>query len=493
MSASSSSQNELYDHRRLDYHNITPLKNHQIDCVDFLSYIGGRGIIADEMGIGKSLESLAYLFKNQLFPAVIVSPATLKFNWLLEIGKHFGKTENVHVLSGTKPTHLLRGGSDIATGKIFIINYDILTAWKEHIKALRPRIIIADESAALRNLTARRTQTCLELSHYCDFFLALTGTPIQNHPLELYPVLNMIFRGNLMSYFQFRDRYCTYFLVNQPGRRPRVQITGGKNLQELHGMLTQKCLIRRQTKDVIDLPPFTRQSFFYQMNQKQRLEYEKMTTDFIQWLTDQYPDKKPPKSSLVAILTQFGYLHRKVAEWKIPAIFEWVDTFLENTEEKLLLFGIHHRVLDPIFDRYVKTAHAVRIDGRSSPLERQTAVSRINDDPKTRLFVGNIIAAGTGLTLTAATHTLFAELSYSPSDHLQAERRNLRISQTNKVFWHYAIVKDTIEERIAYMLLNKQAIFDQVIDGITQQNELKNSFNLIGQLLEDTFKINFKQ
>ena len=482
-----------YDQRRWEFNNLSPLKDHQIACVDYVESVGGRCIIADEMGVGKTIESLAFLFKHSLFPAVIITPATLKFNWLLEIGKHFGKKENVHVLSGTKPTNLLRGGSDIPTGKIFVINYDILTAWKGQIKTLRPRIIVCDESAALRNLAAKRTKTCLELSYHCDHFLALTGTPIQNHPLELFPVLSMIFRGNIMPFYQFRNRYCTWFIPNPESPRPRVQITGGKNLQELHGMLTQKCMIRRKTSQVLDLPPFTRQSFFYQMNERQKTEYGKMTENFAQWLLDEFPDKKPPKSAMAAILTQFGYLHRKIAEWKIPALFEWIDTFLENTEEKLLVFGVHHHVLDPIFERYVKSAHAVRIDGRSSAMERQHAVAQINDEPKCRVFVGNIIAAGSGLTMTAATHTLFAELSTSPSDHLQAERRNLRIGQTQKVFWHYAIVKDTIEERIAQMLLEKQITFDQTIDGITTPNELQHSFNLIGQLLENTFKINFRQ
>lgn len=481
-----------FDSRRLAFNNRTPLKNHQIECVDYLDYVGGRAIISDDMGLGKSIESLAYTFKHGLFPAVIICPASLKFNWLLEIGKHFGKTDDVHVLSGKTPANLVRGGDDLETGKIYIINYDIITAWKNTLKALRPRIIICDESAALRNMTAKRTRTCLELAYYCERFLALTGTPIQKHPLELYPVLSMIFKGNIMSHTAFRDRYCKWHQLNMHSRYPVIQITGGKNLQELHGMLTSKCMIRRRAADVLDLPPFSRQSFFYQMNPKQVAEYKKMTEDFVEWLLTNYPDKKPPKSSMIAILTQFGYLHRKVAEWKVPALQEWIDVFLENTDEKLLVYGIHHNILDSIFDRYVKTAHAVRIDGCSSQRERQDAVSAINDDPKTRVFVGNIVAAGTGLTLTGATHTLFAELSFSPADHLQAEKRNYRIGQTNKVFWHYALVKDTIEERIAKMLFDKQLTFDQTIDGKTEMADMQHSFNLIGQILEATFNINFK-
>jgi len=154
-------------------------------------------------------------------------------------------------------------------------------------------------------------------------------------------------------------------------------------------------------------------------------------------------------------------------------VLDWIDSFLENNpEDKLLIYGIHRVMINAVLEHYAKKkVGIVSITGDTKMEDRQMAVERIQNDPNTKLFVGNIVAAGTGLTMTRAAYTLFMELDFVPSNHLQAECRNYRIGQNNPVFWYYFVVKDTIEERVVKILMEKQNTFNSVIDGQSENND----------------------
>lgn len=458
----------------------------QRESVERAKNFHGRCLLALEQGLGKSLVAATYIMETKSFPAIVVCPASLKYNWAQEFHKHFNK--RVQILSGTNPMKygpLTRSGD-----KIFVINYDILYAWVPILREVRPEILVLDESQMIKSISTRRTKACAQLAFLANKFLALSGTPMTGNPVELYTTLNMIFKGHIVSKWQFMNRYTSWYKG-----RFGIKVTGPKNEPELNAFLNNRCMVRHRVADVLpDLPPFVRQTTLLELTPSQQKEYERLQHSFVQWLQERYPDRNVPRSDMTAVLSQFGYMKRQVAEWKIPAILEHIQNFIDGNDGKLLIFGIHKKIMGPIWEAFSKqnkknSPFIVELDGETPALQRHEAVHHFQNNPRTRLFLGQMVAAGVGLTLTASHNSLFTELDFSSTNHMQAEARNRRIGTTASfVHYNYLLMKDTIEERVCDMLFRKQRAIDAIVDGKT---DTASSFNLISDLLMSQFK-NFK-
>ena len=251
-------------------------------------------------------------------------------------------------------------------------------------------------------------------------------------------------------------------------------------------------MIRYQQEEILpDLPPFTRQTTLLELTNAERAEYEKLQEDFCRWMLEKYPDRRIPTGDAL-VLTQFGYAKRRVAEFKVKAILEQIEMFLSGTDSKLLIFGIHKKILQAVLDVYSKkntktNPFIVGIDGSTNAVQRQQAVYNFNENPYTRLFLGQMVAAGTGLNLQKnCHHSLFMEVDWSPHIHEQCEARNRRIGTTaNHVNYNYLIYRDTIEEVVCKMLFTKKNIFNQVIDG-KSEHDTSVQFNLVQNLIRAT-------
>ena len=462
----------------------------QRDTVERAKQFDGRCILALQMGLGKTLVALTYIIETESYPAIIVCPASLKYNWAEELWKHYNKRGII--LYGTDPKKY--GTLRLSNESVFIINYDILHGWLPELRRIHPSIVVFDECHYAKSLSARRTKACAELAMCTDKMLALSGTPMTSNPMELYPILNMIFKGHIVSRWKFMQRYTKYFDGHYG-----IKIYGTRNERELNTFLNNRCMIRYRTEDVLkDLPPFIRQTTLLEMTPSQKKEYEKLQNNFGLWLMERYPDRRVPRSDYAQLLSQFGYMKRTVAEWKIPAIIEQIQMFLDGNDGKLIVFGIHRKILDAIWDEFSKkntkkSQLIVRIDG-STPLQvRSTSVHNFQTNPNTRLFLGQLVAAGTGLTLTASHHSLFTEVDFLPANHTQAEARNRRIGTTaSGIVYNYILVKDSIEELVCNKLFEKQRAIDSIIDG---KNESTSSFNLVRDLMRaqlNKFNVSFQ-
>jgi SWI/SNF-related matrix-associated actin-dependent regulator 1 of chromatin subfamily A len=127
----------------------------------------------------------------------------MKYNWANELYKFYGK--RAVILGGTDPKKfglLTRSGD-----KVFIINYDVVDKWLHVLKVIDPEMLILDESQYIKTSTTKRTKACAELAYQARKFLALSGTPMMNSPIELYTTLNMIFKVRICSKWQFMNRY----------------------------------------------------------------------------------------------------------------------------------------------------------------------------------------------------------------------------------------------------------------------------------------------
>ena len=446
---------------------------------------GGRCFLAHEQGLGKTLMAITFTIETNSFPAVVVCPATLKSVWATEFERHYGK--EVTVLSGRKPPEapLPKDGD-----RVYIVNYDIVRAWEKKLLELEPKVLILDECQKVKHHTTKWTKVCCELARASERFLALSGTPMTGNPIDLYTTLYMIEKGNVIKRGEFMNRYTRWYR----DWFGNVRVVGTKNEKELHNALRDYYMIRYKIDDEIkDLPPYVRQTTFVEMTREQRAEYKKMKDDFARWLAENYPDRHIPLSDLARVFSQITAMRVRIAEWKVPKIKETLDTFLESSDGKIIVFGLHHKLLDPLTDCYKDCGEPgkpllVRLDGKTPQNKRGEVIDAFQNGPA-RIFLGQMNTTGLGLSLTAARHSVFAELDYLPTNHLQAESRTRRIgAEGSFIHYNYMVMKDTLDEAVAKRLFARQKAINQVIDGRSEEEGVKmDSFNVLGRVLADDF------
>jgi len=428
----------------------------QAKGVAFLQARNGRALIGDEMGLGKTVQALAWLQKNpQARPAILAVPASLKLNWKKEAEKWMSPDPKVQILNGTKPTTPL-------IGEIFVINYDILRHWVKELTATKPQALIMDEVHYLKNTKAKRTKAAKKLAKGIPHVIGLTGTPIVNRPIEILTALQMIDKTIAPDRWDFLQRYC-----GPKHNGFGWDFSGASNTEELHKLLTKTVMIRRKKEDVLtDLPAKLRSFLPMELNNER--EYLQAEKDFIEFTRNRKGEEAAERASNAQALAEINGLKQLAVKGKLPQAVDWIKDYLASGK-KLVVMAVHKFVIDAIMDEF--KGRAVKVDGSVSGAARQDAVERFQTDDSIRLFVGNIKAAGVGLTLTAASTVAFLELPWTPGDLQQAEDRVHRIGQKESVSIYYLLAQDTIEEKIAYLIDKKRKILDAVLDGQATEEE----------------------
>lgn len=432
---------------------------------------GGRALLALEMGLGKSIITLAYLRKNRkhALPALIVCPASVKYNWEHECVHNFGIRPRV--LEGQKPPRNIKRLLDLE--KITIINYDILKYWVPYLEKLGYRTIVFDECQYLANRSAQRTKAAAKLARGIPYALALSGTPLTNRPAELFSTLNILCPDEYTSFWKFARSYC----------RPRLtrwgwDYSGASNLKDLHRRLLRTCLIRYLKKDVLhELPDKVRRVIPLEMDNPD--EYFKARDNFLGWLKEKHPDRISRALKATA-LAKTGDLLRLAARQKLRGVVDWCNRFLEETDEKLIIFAVHRKCID-VLERKIN-APSVTVDGSVIGRQRQTVIEEFRKNPNIRVFIGNIRAAGVGINLTQSSTVVFAELWWKPGDHTQAEDRSHRIKQDQPVFIYYFVAAETIEETLCKIIQKKQEVIHATLDGHGKVNDMNVYDELLNML-----------
>lgn len=423
----------------------------QLEDARQMAKMGGRVLLSSEMGTGKSLTALLYA-KNHpdLRPLLIVCPASLKWNWAHEVSMGLG--ERYEILEGRKARK-----QGLLKHRILIINYDILKDWLPYLLELNIKLLIEDEAHFCASPKTQRTKAVRVLAKNIPHVLALSGTPLVNRPSELWPTLNILRPDLFPSFFTYAQRFCA------PRRVPwgiGWDFKGASNIPELNEQL--KCLmIRRRKEDVLKQLPKMRQ-IVLPIEITNRKEYDHAFKDFLGWLRGRAPGKVS-RAERAERLVKVGYLKRLTAELKMPAVLEWVDNFLQSDDGKIVLFSIHKKTIATIQEHYSKIS--VVVDGSVTGHKRQLAVEKFQNNPKTRVFDGNMQAAGVGLTLTAASTVALLEFPWSPGLVSQAIARIDRIGQTSPTLAYFLVARDTIEEKLLEILQSKQRTVSDVLDG----------------------------
>ncbi|GAF90785.1 unnamed protein product, partial [marine sediment metagenome] len=238
---------------------------------------------------------------------------------------------------------------------------------------------------------------------------------------------------------------------------------GASRTKELHDLLVTSVMSRRKKREVLaDLPKLTRSMIPLPIRKPH--EYKLAADNLIEWIA-RTDEKKAERLSKARQMVEMGELLRLSARLKFRYVVDWINTFLEDTDEKLLVFGIHKKMIRALNRRC--NSEAVIIDGSVTGKARYDAVVRFQNDTKVRLLLGNIKAAGTGVDgiQKACSTAAFVELPWQPGAVVQAIGRLDRIGQTKPVQAYFLVAHDTVEEKLCALLQKKEEIISNVLDG----------------------------
>jgi len=440
--------------RIIDYspYNSRPPMDHQKIAIEKL-LANDKFILADDMGLGKTTSAVIASLESKARKILIVCPASLKINWEREIKNYSDR--KVLIVEGRK------WGS---TFDYYIINYDIIKNYHTTDKSedsddykllvnANFDLAIVDEAHYISNATANRTRLLNDVLETIPKVWLLTGTPMTSRPINYFNLLKIVESPLTLNWQTYVRRYCKGFQFSVGNRRV-WNTSGASNLDELRER-TKNVVLRRMKTDILDLPEKIVTPVFVELTSKM---YDEELEEFTRISNDKKDDE-----TISVTLNRLMKIRQLISYEKIPYTCELIDKCLEQGKKVIILTNFT-MTLDMLHEKYKK--NSVTLDGRMSKDKRQDSVDRFQNDDKIKVFIGNIKAAGVGITLTAAEVVIMNDLSFVPADHSQGEDRAYRYGQKNSVLVYYPVFENTVEKVIYNILQKKKNVIDQVMgDG----------------------------
>ena len=477
---------EKVEESHLNNSNITILAPEGLEYLPFqkagIEFISKRNnvLLADEMGLGKTIIALGYINLNpNLKHILIICPASLKLNWKREAEKWLINKLSIDVVNSIE--------TKLDSSNIVIINYDILKKFHKELRKIEWDLLVCDEVHKIKSWKALRTKEVIggkgipPLKAKKKLFL--TGTPILNHPIEIWTSVHFLAPKEFDNFWHFTRQYC-----NAQQTKYGMDLSGTNNLEELNERLRASVMLRRLKADVLpELPPKRRQIIELNMNgfsslikkeqeiweretnkvEKLRKELEKLQAEKENELYKEQVKKL--RNAKFAAFTEISRIRHETAVAKVPLVIEFIeDLFEEDENKKLVVFAHHHDVINLISERFKDCC--VVLTGETSIQNRQEAVDRFQNDLKAKLFVGSITAAGVGITLTASSHVIFAELDWVPANIFQCEDRCHRIGTVESVLIQHLVFDGSIDANIAKKLLVKQEMIEKALGDVKKDD-----------------------
>jgi SWI/SNF-related matrix-associated actin-dependent regulator 1 of chromatin subfamily A len=443
------------------YSHRPPLDHQKIAIEQLLR--NKKYILADDMGLGKTTSTIIASLETGAKKILIICPASLKINWQRE-----------YQLYSNKTSYVCEGKNYSSEHDILIMNYDIIknfhdTKNKEKSQIFKDKfdLVIIDEAHYIQNVQAQRTKLINDIVKDVDRLWLLTGTPMTSRPINYFNLLSLVDSPVDKNWMAYVVRYCAGYQF-KVGPRKVWNVMGASNLEELRDRTTTTVL-RRLKEDVLDLPDKIITPVYLRLKSKL---YEEVMGDYYNWY-----EKNPDESKNLSLqFTKLTQVRQVIADEKVNHTIELAENIIEQGK-KVIIFCNFTNSLEKICEHFGKSA--VRLDGSMSKTQRQDSVDRFQEDDKVKVFVGNIKAAGVGITLTAAEAVIMNDLSFLPSDHSQSEDRAYRYGQKNNVLVYYPIFENTIEGIIYDILNNKKKIIGTVM-GDTQDET-----NVVEEILKE--------
>lgn len=420
-----------------------------------------RVIIGDEMGLGKTLQGIAVVAKahSEGYKSLVVVPPSLRINWLREFASA-APWLTVAVLTGNKVTR-------IPKADVVIIGDSNIDVWSTTLAGKKFGCLVVDEAHRAKNGKAGRTKGIAYVAKSIPdegYVVLLSGTIVVNRPAELVSPLDII--GRLDRVFggkrSFLNRYCDP-VHNGWG----WTYNGASNTTELNTNLRGTCYVRRKKMDVLtELPAKRRAQVSVEVPEEALSAYRHAENDFRDFIISSRGEDAWDRASKAEVITRINALRHLLGLAKVNNVVEHVENLLAE-DEQVIVFAYHTDVINALSDALAEYG-VVKVVGGMTDDGKQQAVDAFQSG-KAKVFVGQFTAAGVGLTLTASSNVVMAEIPWTPADAVQSEDRAHRIGQTNSVMAWWLTVADpdkpTIDDRLWGLLNAKHVTVSAVLDG----------------------------
>jgi SWI/SNF-related matrix-associated actin-dependent regulator 1 of chromatin subfamily A len=397
-----------------------------------------RVLLADEQGLGKTVQCASAIDLLEPDHTLILAPSFLVLNWAEELEKWTKGLRIQTILKGKQKVQL-------ETKSITVLSYGLIGKY-ELLKGHEWGLLICDECHFLKNPKAQRTKAVRALKAKRSWMLS--GTPMRNRPRDMYPVLHYLMKG-FGAFHQYAKRYCDSHQTFVPGRGMCWDYDGASNEEELQVRLRSTVMIRRLKKEVLpQLPDKTHRLILLDDAEVARSEKTAMTA--------------VPEDGSRLEEYHVATIRKNTAIAKLPETEKFVKNLLEEVE-KVVVFAYHRDVMQKLGEQFVNYNPAI-ISGATPTKTRNQEVKRFQTDPECRVFVGQIQAAGTGLTLTASSTVVFAETTWTPSEMEQAADRCHRMGQKSSVNIYTLLTRNTIDEAVYRALQSKSLTIKKCLE-----------------------------
>lgn len=457
---------------------LSLLKKPRSYQMDYLYYAINHGnhVNGSSVGTGKTASSIFYAEMLDLFPCMVVCPASVKSGWLRE-WKETNPNRRVSVISTTSP-------AEDFDADVLVINYDILgrrtekngkTSIEIRLDGMKKKtfsLIIADEIHFLKNRKSIRSKTFKKLTGKSSAIIGLTGTLIMNRPAELLNILMLIERIKEIApddqyHHYFFERYC-----NMKETNFGMDISGASNIKELNRLLKECCYFQVSKRDALkELPPISENVVECEITNKRA--YKKAKDDLLQFIEDKFKDEeKVEKAARAEFLVKLSTLKQLSLEGKEKFIKKWVEEWMEaNEEEKLLVFASQSTILTKIAGEFKE---GLLITGGTTTKKRDEILQKFFLQKESRVLFANIGCLGTGVDglQKVCSHMAILELPPRPSDLVQVIGRLERSGQENPVTIQYLLSPETIDQDLWEMLKGKKDVTDMLNKGSQDDTSL---------------------
>ena len=422
-------------------------------------------LIADEPGLGKTIQSILLCNEREHQRIIVICPSALKIApWVREI-KKWTTLKNAKVLTLEKFYDIPMIDKDFKG--FLIMSFEFAAKCKKvnntmhphHLIALKnfkPETVIIDEVHKLKNVSAKRTKLILAkegLRRVVKNWILLSGTPIENRPIEIYSILKSLMPGvlNGLSYNQFAYKFCGAFMMEVNGRS-FLNVQGASNLRNLAARLRAGGMVRRQKSAVLKQLPAKIRNIVFMDDKKKRFAAARYSPKLLSEQEIEFMSASKERAELG--------LH------KASMACDYIYELLNSGHEKIVVFCIHKQVVKTIEDFLIeKKIGVVTLTGSTRQDDRVKAQDSFQKNKNTKVFIGNIEAAGVGITLTAASYVVIVEPHWTPGANEQAEDRVHRIGQDRQVICDYLVVPDTMDEHILKRVMQKEKIIKESLNG----------------------------
>jgi SWI/SNF-related matrix-associated actin-dependent regulator 1 of chromatin subfamily A len=449
--------------------NNKKLYQHQEEGIKFLLSRNGC-ILADDMGLGKSMQSIIAAIESGAKKILIVCPSSTKINWDREINVFCDETT---IIDGKK----------FSDAKFTIINFDILknfhTLVKKGKESEHPTIhrqlanagfdlCIIDEAHYLKNNDSIRGKIMVELvvKHNIEKVWLLTGTPVANRPMDFFNLLKIIKSPIAQNWQHYATRYCEgrkFFRTLKNGQKKQIWLTdGASNLEELSSK-TKNIVLRRLKTEVLDMPDKVITPMYHLLDSKQKKQYEYLWEEYILAKKAIGKKVKEDQKDLVELIL----LRQFIAQQAIPYTIEMVENAIEMGR-KVIVFTSFTEELNVIADHFGKVA--VKHNGPMTNSMKQKSVDAFQTNDKIKVFVGNIKSAGVGITLTEGTVVIFNSFDWVTGNNEQAEDRCVFGNQLVMTNNGYKMIEDI---KIGDLVYTHNGNFKKVINTHTHLERKK--------------------